>query len=109
MRFKKYSCLSLSMVTSCHTLLQSYPKKSKVALRIVEMYQQGELDPAVAMQLLGNKAALNAEEKKRSHAALETKGPDSSGDVTMEASGEPGESLDELLSQAKKARMDSLI
>ena len=66
----------------------------------MEMMQKGEMDPAVAMQLLGQTELVD--EKKRSRDASEDNAESGEAGPT-----DPGESsLDELLNQAKKAKMD---
>lgn len=68
------------------------------------MYQRGEVDPVVAMQLLGATAGSavgnGSASKKRS--LDESKPP---ADASVEGGG--GEDIDELLAQAKKAKMDT--
>ena len=67
------------------------------------MYQRGELDSTVAMQLLGNSGGVPLDVPK--------KRPLENGDHTDAATDsdkDHGESLDELLRQAKKAKLDPL-
>ena len=80
---------------------QSLSPPLKVTLRIVEMYQKGELDSSVAMQLLGNTGGVPLDVSK--------KRPLEVGDTKQDGESDPeGESLDELLQQAKKAKLDPL-
>ena len=82
-----------------------------MTLRIVDMYQRGELDASVAMQLLGSGVGSmnqdlggNTRSGKRPH--------DQQGDASEHCEGEgPGddESLDDLLNQAKRAKMETLL
>ena len=81
---------------------QSLLPPLKVTLRIVEMYQKGELDSSVAMQLLGSSGGVPVDmPKKRSLEDGDTKTDDGQSE-------QEGESLDELLRQAKKAKLDPL-
>ena len=76
-------------------------------LRIVDMMQNGELDPLVAMQLLGNThrdKSIGGAKRSAPDGESPKDGPDS---ANAEPQSDDGESLDELLRQAKKAKMDS--
>ena len=66
------------------------------------MYQKGDLDPALAMQLLGT--AVQPPENQEGG----TKRPLDSQDGQHDSQEEAAAALDEVLHQAKKAKMDPL-
>eukprot|EP00435_Cladocopium_sp_Y103_P065251 s55_g27.t1 len=82
----------------------------EVTLRIVDMYQRGELDASVAMQLLGSGVgSLVSEPKGPEPAGGKLKRSRDDGDKSEPDEEAEGESLDELLTQAKKAKMETLL
>ena len=74
-------------------------------MRIVQMMQKGELDAAVAMQLLGGAGDLLGGSKKR---PLED-GQASGSNSQEGAEGDDGASLDDLLETAKRAKLETKI
>ena len=98
--------ISIGLFSICRTVTQQVTRQSfKVTLRIVGMMQKGELDPSVAMHLLGNgglaDSAMGVGGTKRPLSSADPKSPDDGS-----ADGDVGESLDEILQQAKKAKME---
>lgn len=77
---------------------------AQVTQRIVAMYQKGDLDPAVAMQLLGQ--AHTAKKSTSDTEGDSKKRPLEDHDATGEGD---GPSLDDILQQAKRAKNDSLL
>ena len=70
-------------------------------MRIVQMFQQGELDANVAMQLLGGACDLLGGSKKR---PLEADASGSNGQDSQETD---AASLDDLLETAKRAKLET--
>ena len=91
------------MPFSSESLIQA---SSQVTIRIVQMFQKGELDAGVAMQLLGGAAGHLVGSKKR---PLEASAGPSSGACadSQEAEGDDGASLDDLLETAKRAKQET--
>ena len=78
----------------------------EVTIRIVQMFQKGELDTGVAMELLGGAAGRLVGSKKRPLEA--TSGPSSGACAdSQEAEGDDGASLDDLLETAKRAKQET--
>ena len=88
---------------ACQKVINFYPcPLAQASLRIVAMLQKGELDPAIAMQLLSQGGSVPG---KRPLDSIDAgSGEATAGDATA---GE--ESLDDLLHQAKKAKKDPLL
>ena len=78
----------------------------EVALRIVQMLQKGELDPGVAMQLLGSAAGSLQLPKKRPLEDSSGSTPKANATDSQDPDDE-GDSLDDLLETAKRAKNDT--
>lgn len=89
------------------------PSGLKVRMRVLEMLQDGSIDKAVAQQLLGGDVGEGADGKKRSADQISRPGDDGAIDTPKETPSAPGdgadhgESVDELLEQVKKAKMET--
>lgn len=81
-----------------------------MTLRIVDMYQRGELDASVAMQLLGSGVGAVLPETGDNKPGGVKRSRDG-GDTSEPEPNKPDEeeSLDELLDQAKPAKMETLL
>lgn len=98
--------ISIGLCAHCLTVAQHVTHQSfKVTLRIVSMMQKGELDTSVAMHLLGKGGLAESTRggggTKRPSSAADPKSPE---DGSPDGDGE--ESWDEILQQAKKAKLE---
>ena len=106
--------LTTSMAPVDYKCLKTYvvkPAIAKVQLRIVEMLRKGELDPNLAMQLLGGGLADATEPSVDGKARdeLAKKRPREGDDGGESPNGIHDDSgLDDLLDQAMKAKKDAL-
>ena len=76
----------------------------KVTLRVVQMYQNGELDPAVAMSLLGSGILPGSGVKRPLEPSTGGGDSDKPEDSPVDLA-----AVDELLQNAKRAKNESLM